>query len=91
MNVRELIEILEDCDQEAEVLLAHQPSYPLQFTLRGVATSDDLVGETRCDQHDHYSCDECVGDREPVVYLAEGHHPDHPYADAAIWDVARSY
>jgi hypothetical protein len=37
MNMQELIELLEDCDPEAEVRLAHQPGWPLAFELRGVA------------------------------------------------------
>ena len=79
MNVRELIERLEDLDPEATVLLAHQPSWPLQFNLQGVASSFDLA----C-----YAEDEEYDDTESVVYLAEGDHPDHPYAPSAVWEVA---
>ena len=41
MKVQDLIELLEDCDPEAEVRLADQPSWPLAFELRRVAVPDD--------------------------------------------------
>lgn len=76
MKVYELIEMLQECDSDAEVLMAHQPSWPLQFTLRGVATSEDIA----------------TGEEDypgPIVYLVEGSHPDHPYAPHAAWDCVR--
>jgi hypothetical protein len=33
LTVEALIEALEDCDPNAEVRLAHQPSWPLQFAV----------------------------------------------------------
>ena len=33
MLVRELIEMLEDCDEHAEVRLAHQPSWPFEYSI----------------------------------------------------------
>lgn len=33
LTVEALIEALEDCDPHAEVRLAHQPSWPLQFAI----------------------------------------------------------
>jgi hypothetical protein len=89
MSVRDLIERLQDCDPEAEVLLAHQPSWPLQFEVRGVASSEDIAMSAECNGHGDYNCDDCVAAKgEPVVYLVEGGHPDHPYAPRAAWDVA---
>jgi hypothetical protein len=40
MTVAELIELLEDCDPEAEVRLATQPHYPLAYHLAGIAVID---------------------------------------------------
>jgi hypothetical protein len=89
MNVAALIERLADCDPDAEVLLAHQPSWPLQFTLRGIASSEDIAMDSACEEHQHYNCHDCAAaSGEPVVYLVEGGHPDHPYAPRAAWDVA---
>ena len=81
MIVKQLVELLEDCDPDAEVLLAHQPGWPLQFHVAGVAEWDGTEGEV----------DEPVAGDEPVVYIAEGSHPDDsPYCSREIWDVARS-
>ena len=57
MTVGELIERLESCDPDAEVLMAHQPSWPLQFTVAGVVTDDN---ESALDdwQDEHWECDD---------------------------------
>lgn len=86
MTVRDLIDRLEDLDPDAEILLAHQPSWPLQFTLAGVAAGEDVAGDVECEEHGDYNCDECAD--SGVVYLVEGNHPDHPYAPRAVWNVA---
>jgi hypothetical protein len=78
--VHELTELLEDCHPDAEVRLAHQPSWPLAFELRGVAVPDDAG---------------CEGDEEAapavgLVWFVEGGHPDDsPYAPRYLWDIAR--
>jgi hypothetical protein len=80
MTVEELITLLEDCDPEAEVRLAHQPTWPLAFELRGVAVPDDAGREG----------DEDDAPARGVVWLVEGGHPDDsPYAPSYLWDIAR--
>jgi hypothetical protein len=91
MIVSELIELLQDADPEAEVLVAHQPGWPLQHTVHGVYDAADH--EQACDEHDAYECDEC--DSPPVndhVYLvASDSHPEAgPYAPRDAWDGART-
>lgn len=84
MNVRELIERLDEMDQDAEVWLATQPNWPLQFELAGATSAAEIAGEQQCDEHGDYSCDDCAaGDN--VVYLVEGDHPDQPYAPRGAW------
>jgi hypothetical protein len=79
MTVEELIALLEDCDPDAEVRLAHQPSWPLAFELRGVAVPDDAG----------YEGDEADAPAPGVVWLVEGGHPDgSPYAPGYLWDIA---
>lgn len=78
--VARLSEIAED-HPDAEVLLAHQPSWPLQFTIAGVATSDEI-------SEDEDDDDEPQEERPLVVYICEGSHPDHPYAPRDVWDAA---
>jgi len=43
MKVRELIDLLEDFDQEAEVRLACQPSWPLAFNVAGAVADSELA------------------------------------------------
>ena len=85
MNVQELIMLLEDCDPEAEVRLAHQPGWPPGFELRGVAVPEEDV-EPLPDADD-------AGDDLPmpgVVWLVERGHPDDsPYAPSYLRDIAR--
>jgi hypothetical protein len=92
MKVRDLIELLENYDDDADVMVAHQPSYPLAETLAGVASNDDR--EAECPEHDgylvgHAGCDlEPESDDETIVWLvAGGHHWDRsPYAPRWVFD-----
>ena len=97
MNVTQMIELLEDCDPEAEVWLAHQPSWPLQFTVRGVY--DPAATPPECSEHgiayvpaECGECDELTDTRHqvngPVVYIVEGDHPNgsSPYAPKEAWE-----
>lgn len=80
MKVAALMEALERLDPDAEVLIAHQPSWPLQERLADVVDSDDL--DVR---------DEDDPDRGPaVVYLVAGGHPHNgsPYAPRAVFEGA---
>lgn len=94
LTVSALIERLSECDPEAEVRLATQPNWPLQYHLAGVATSEDIAMDSRCEAHEFYNCEDCaesrLGGQGAVVYLVEGgQHYDQPYAPRAAWDVAR--
>lgn len=43
MTVEELIEMLEQFDPEAEVRIASQPSWPMEYELSGVDATDGAV------------------------------------------------
>ena len=43
MTVKELIEYLEDCDQNANVLLAYQPRWPICVRAECLAVIDNMV------------------------------------------------
>jgi hypothetical protein len=91
MTVSELMEQLEDMNPDAEVRLAIQPSWPLQFNLRGVVDSADDDSALVEWQNDHDQCDEvdwahsvCSScddtfkqgeDEDSIVYLMQGDHP----------------
>jgi hypothetical protein len=78
MTVGELLALLEDMDEDAEVRIATQPSWPLAFHLGGVAEGADAADE-----------DEMRNDPAPVVWLVAGGSPsDSPYAPSAAWEVA---
>jgi hypothetical protein len=95
VNVAELIALLEDVDPEAEVLLGHQPSWPLQFTVAGIAEWD---GGTDGEDDEYVPAayeqerrEVGLDDSPPRIYIVEGSHPDDtPYAPREIWDIARS-
>jgi hypothetical protein len=79
MNVNELLEALQDIVSEDEsngerqVLLATQPNYPLQSTVRGVCTSAEA--------HDGEDPDDCI-------YVVEGNQVyDRPYAPHGAFEV----
>ena len=57
LTVRQLIDELEDCDPEAEVRLATQPSWPFEWSL----SSREPGPAVQVDLED-----------QPVVYLVEG-------------------
>lgn len=73
MKVAELIAMLEECDPDAVVKMATQPSYPIQSNLRGVAHDGD-------EDADGFTENE-------VVYLVEGSQDYHrPYAPSWVFD-----
>lgn len=76
MKVAELIERLNECDPDAEIRLAYQPSYPLQAHLKGVAVLESDDDEGFAVSHD-------------MVYLVAGSDDyDHPYAPRDVFDNA---
>jgi hypothetical protein len=78
MTVRELIEALEDYDQDAEVRIAIQPRWPLEYSISDVVCSDsikpDPVDEQPTEQHPDADPQGFLPDEDKpvVVYLTEG-------------------
>jgi len=81
MNVSELIERLEDMDPDAEVRIAFQPSWPLQYRL-----GDEIVGEDEISDAEETGDDEEQPDPvRGVVYLSEGGQVyDEPYLPSNV-------
>ena len=67
MTVQQLIELLQDCDPEAEVRIMTQEGWPFENAVRGVAVREDFAGDDDC---------ECDGDAHDADCPAVG-----PYAD----------
>lgn len=92
MKVIELIALLDECDPDAEVRIATQPSYPLQSHVRGIATTDSLLNCEGCEHREYSPCDDCRAAETDhmggsLVWIAEGSQVyDNPYAPRAIWD-----
>ncbi len=69
MTVRELINLLEDHDAHAEVRIAHQPSWPFEYSI------GDIVACDPGDEDEEGECgdggDASRGHEPPVVYIGE--------------------
>jgi hypothetical protein len=97
MNVGELQELLEDTNPEAEVRLATQPSWPLAFSVLGIAKQADIDVTSAWNDVDRGSGRDYVDEdaikehAENVVWIVEGGHPsqDSSYAPCGAWDAAQ--
>lgn len=79
MNVKELINYLEDYNPEAEVQIAIQPSWPLALPLGEVLGNPPKYDE----ETDTQSFDDC----DKIVWLVEGAGLlDYPYAPKSLFD-----
>ena len=91
MKVNELIEILQEMDPEAEVLIMSQQSWPFENDLAGVCQRSDLVEEDdgEVEEEDQGRC--IGGDELPSndVFLVEG--TQLRYGSKRAWDVARRW
>ena len=59
MTVQELIERLEECDPDAEVLLMTQENWPFENSIAGVTAREECVGNDPDEDDDEYGdgCD----------------------------------
>ena len=66
MIVEELLELLEEFNPEAEVRIAHQPSWPFEYEIVDVVPNGDEIADVLIDD------DNARHFLNPVVYLVEG-------------------
>ena len=90
MKVRNLIEILEDQDPEAEVLIMSQENWPFENAIAGVAMREDFVDD---DEEDDDEDDEAGTERRYEkgtapndVFIVEGQQLR--YGSKAAWNAA---
>jgi hypothetical protein len=88
MKVRDLIEILEDQDPDAEVLIMSQQSWPFENAIAGVAVREEIVEDDEdLDDEEreepHYEKGTAAND----VFIVEGQQLR--YGSKAAWDAAR--
>lgn len=90
MKVSELIELLEEQDPDAEVLVMSQPNWPFELSLAGVTTREEML---RADRDEDGAGD--YDDEEPRlergtakndVFLVEGEQLR--YGSKTAWSVA---
>ncbi len=97
VTVGQLREALEQYDDEIEIRIVHQESYPLQEVIGGLWEADPTrceecgVSKLRHNDHNENACDEfsspADGD-ERIVYLVANGHPSHgsPYGSKEAWN-----
>ena len=99
MNVGRLIELLQDCDPEAEVRIMMQENWPFECVIDGVATRDEFsAAECDCDHRFSEPHEEsCPAGEEPEygdgleandVFIVEGRQERYGNKDA--WAISRS-
>ena len=91
MKVRDLIEILEDQDPEAEVLIMSQENWPFENAVAGVAVREEFVDDE--DEDDEDEDDEPGTERQYEkgtapndVFIVEGQQLR--YGSKAAWNAA---
>ncbi len=98
MNVRDLIERLEDEDPNAEVRMMCQQQWPFEYSIYGICSSSQLVEEDESEEedeeelpHDHMLVDRHPGtgitEKPKCVFLVEGSQLS--YGNKNAWEVAR--
>lgn len=69
MKVAELLDALDGVDEDAEVYLANQMSYPFTYAVEGVSTSEYMVANNPDEYEDEDDEDEQL---RKGVYIFEG-------------------
>jgi hypothetical protein len=80
MNVGMLKEMLEGHDDEQEVMIAYQPSWPLAAHVQSVTSLRDCVAEDDLEEAHQ-------GDKPDAVWIVAGSAPyEDPYAPSAVFE-----
>jgi hypothetical protein len=88
MNVKQLIELLEDLDPDAEVLIMSQQSWPFENGIAGVAVREDVVEDDEdLDDEEREEPRYEKGAAGNDVFIVEGQQLR--YGSKAAWDAAR--
>ena len=79
MTVRELMELLEDEDPDAKVLIASQVAWPFEYSVAGIANRQEVSDASEEDEPGN-------GETDPSdVFIVEGQQLR--YGDKATWQV----
>jgi hypothetical protein len=92
MTVGELRDLLEDESEDTVLRIVHQPSWPLQEVIGGIANSRDIDEESD-EEEDATATTDTDADEPSILYLVANGHPDgrrdSPYGPRGAWDVMR--
>jgi hypothetical protein len=87
MKVSELIELLEEQDPDAEVILTIQRNWPLEHRLYGVTTREDMMGaDEDAKEDDDWEAETPKDASRNDVILVEGEFVR--YGSSTAWEVA---
>lgn len=90
MKVSELIELLEEQDPDAEVLVMSQPNWPFELSLAGVTTREEMLRADRDEDGDGDNDEQEPrlerGAAKNDVFLVEGEQLR--YGSKTAWSVA---
>ena len=86
MTVQELIDILSEQEPDAEVLLMTQQSWPFEYSIFGVTSRAELIGEDTEEEAEAPCSGRDGGPASTDVFLVEGTQLRYGSKDA--WNVA---
>ncbi|MGI5865071.1 MAG: hypothetical protein ACOX6T_23870 [Myxococcales bacterium] len=88
MKVSELIELLEEQDPDAEVLVMSQENWPFECAIAGVATRDEILRADADERDEDDERDDCLepGAHRNDVFIVEGEQLR--YGSKTAWNVA---
>ena len=89
MTVGLMRELLENFEDDVEVRLATQPSWPLAFRVAGIVDSKDVNEFADPDEYDPDNVDEENDPGAEICWIVEGGHPNQPespYAPRWVFD-----
>lgn len=87
MTVGELIELLQQYDEDAEVKSMQQPSWPFEYSIAGVVSRDEFRGRDEDEDHDTKGYAEAgteYDEKPSDVFILEG--TQLCYGSKSAWD-----
>jgi hypothetical protein len=92
MTVGELRELLEEEPEDAIIRIVHQPGWPLQEVVGGVASSPSIFDDQDDNEEDEATAATDTDEEGmSILYMVANGHPDKgsPYGPRGAWYVMR--
>jgi hypothetical protein len=84
MTVGDLIELLSEYDPDLEVRLIEQPSWPFEYSIAGVVSSDEIAEHDKEPQEDRHPSTG-ITPKPTTVFIVEGRQLS--YGSKTAWDL----